>query len=375
MLALSREDFISNANACLKNAFRMTINDPMLHFRSPGLDVIHLAEIVEQEILEHESLEIAFASFFTDVVFPIIQINTHSSGTRDRMATTFFQASAAPNLLHSWRELLGLAVPNRDGLDVSNNLLQSVLNKFWLLSLQWRNNCLSSTGKTLTEAELKLTDAEEETLRYVAGYVPYSLKKKYRKIKCKTLSNAVIAFFDSWGTKLPDDHPTEELAFLNYTRRWIDIRNRGGLFQISDNVYIFIRRMENVARKTFNTDLLVSYCNENIRDVLLNEFENSSLIDVSWCNLTRSLDNKELCSKLKTEIFNKWINIRAKAFLDSWLSMQKLRAADSGKKQSISNKSEPSLRKSLPSHASSSGISETAEPSIRKTLAKKSLLS
>ena len=160
------------------------------------------------------------------------------------------------------------------------------------------------------------------------------------------------------------------MSFLDYTRDWTALRDRGGLFIINDELYIFIRRIENVARTIFNKNLLVQYCNQNLSNELKNQLSASELISEAWEKITRNLENKSLGEKLKMEIFTKWVNIRATAFLKAWLAAQRLKIADDkakskkAKKSIISEKGAPSLRKSLAPSTSQSSSSV----SFRKSL-------
>ena len=348
--------------------------DPILKLRNPGIQVGNLALSLDKQIKTDTEFQQTLSEFISGILYPLLLKRLDSLSKRELVDNMFYKSSVSATNQLKWKSLLASVEIDEQSTLIQNNLFQTLIDKCWLFSLQWRTKLYKEPPKELTEEELKLTQSEEETLRYVAGYIPYSLRKKYRNMKSEAISKAVVTFLNSWSTTLSDDDPSEVMSFLTYTRRWVDQCNRGGLFVVNDNVYIFIRRIENVARKLFNRDLLLSYCNEDIREVLLDDFSNSSLIDLSWTALTRKIENKDLCMKLKTEVLNKWINIRAKSFLNAWLAIQKLRLekVKTGKKDALSNKAEPSLRKSLPLQASSSGLSDKSAPSMRHSLHRKS---
>ena len=96
-----------------------------------------------------------------------------------------------------------------------------------------------------------------------------------------------------------------------------------------------------MARHVLNINLIKNYKGEDIRDTLIKSFYESVLIDQSWSSLTRKVENKQLCMTLENIIFKKGIGIRARAFVNAWIPTAKR------KNVSISDKSEPSLRKTL----------------------------
>ena len=242
-------------------------------------------------------------------------------------------------------------------------LHQHVLNSVLQLSLKDRNAKLETVD---VEKDVKLEKAEEQTLRYVAGYILFSLKKSIKNTR-STEGMFVVDILSCWGSKKEQDYS----SFLEYTKHWVEKCNRGGLINCSDNFYVFIRNVENIARTVFNTSFMASYCGEDLRSVLLERFNESGLIQGGWDNLTRQFSNKQLTEKLKIKILTKWVNLRAHAFVDCWLQIlrRKLsKSTDEKKKKKIADKGEPSLRKRLSAVSKSKGASEMGEPSMRKTL-------
>ena len=151
----------------------------------------------------------------------------------------------------------------------------------------------------------------------------------------------------------------------------MDKCNRGGLINCTDEFYIFIRNVENIARTVFNTSFIATYCGEDLRAILLKRFHDSGLIQGSWDNLTRTFSNKQVTEKIKIQILKKWINMRAHAFVDCWLQILRRnmsKEAAEKRKKKISDKGEPSLRKQLSVSNKKKAAAEMGEPSLRKTL-------
>ena len=96
-------------------------------------------------------------------------------------------------LRSTWNELVSDFSNCKTGFD----LLYSFLLKMWFQNvIEWRNHVLLKSN--YNELDLKLTPEEEETVRYVAGFIPFSLRKMYSNRKDTNLSKAVIDLIKSW---------------------------------------------------------------------------------------------------------------------------------------------------------------------------------
>ena len=83
---------------------------------------------------------------------------------------------------------------------------------------------------------------EEQALRYVAGYVPMKLKKKYEKQPNNARALKYMACLN-----VMSEEKGEDVEFLQYTKLWVEQVNRGGLFQVNNDAYIIFRAMELLA--------------------------------------------------------------------------------------------------------------------------------
>ena len=54
-------------------------------------------------------------------------------------------------------------------------------------------------------------------------------------------------------------------SFLDYTRKWAELVNKGGLIEVNNNFFIFIRRTEIYVQKILNLELLKNYKGEELR--------------------------------------------------------------------------------------------------------------
>ena len=203
------------------------------------------------------------------------------------------------------------------------------------------NQWSMSIKKDVAVIDIKLTDREENILRYVAGFIPYSLKKIFSKIDTLE-AKSVLQVIEAWRAPSDKGNVVTAISFLNYTRKWVEEKNKGGLFTVNDEFYIFICRLENIARTVFNKDLTETYQDEDLRDVLTPKMLESKLFNEAWERLYRNIDNPALTKALFRLIINKWVNIRANAFAEAYVNIVKTKYKDVA-----SGKAQPSMRKCL----------------------------
>ena len=85
------------------------------------------------------------------------------------------------------------------------------------------------------ESEIPLiTQDEANALRYAAGYV---LKNRFSK------RLEIVVFLSSLGKE------GVECSFLEYTKEWVKHVNRGGLFQVNDEVFCLFVEIEMQLRR------------------------------------------------------------------------------------------------------------------------------
>ena len=108
-----------------------------------------------------------------------------------------------------------------------------------------------------SQGDILLSEDEQQVMRYVAVYITYLLIGNYKKI-CMTNSNqcilAAMEFLCSLKSNSGSSIKFE--SFLDYARKWTELVNRGGLIEVNDKLYIFIRRTEIYIQKILNLELL-----------------------------------------------------------------------------------------------------------------------
>ena len=133
------------------------------------------------------------------------------------------------------------------------------------------------------------------------------------------------------------------MSLFDYTNAWVDKVNRGGLYEVSDQFYLFIRTVELIVRRVLNYNLIVTYAGEDLREVLLSKLLKHEYVQTYWSTITRHIDNKVLKDTLLLKILQTWGNIRAYSFIKTWLNVMKRKSAKLYSRSSIAQKSEPAL--------------------------------
>ena len=72
---------------------------------------------------------------------------------------------------------------------------------------------------------------------------------------------------------------------------------------MNNDFYIFIRNIEFKGHKIINVSFLISYCGENIREVIVEKLRAKKAIQSTWDFLTRNVANKIFLEKLKGSNF------------------------------------------------------------------------
>ncbi|XP_022107679.1 uncharacterized protein LOC110988470 isoform X2 [Acanthaster planci] len=211
-------------------------------------------------------------------------------------------------------------------------LLQAVVE----LMLKDRNE-FDLPRKQISDVDTKtISKEEEQVLRYVAGYVPYSLYKQFNR-QINTSAKIFCHFLKSWQACPSDTAKT----FLEYTNQWVKAQNRGGLFHVSDGVYLLFRTMEIQTRKILSIANLEIFPRCNIQSLVIDQIQAHPRVQTYWCSLTQGKISGANSDKLLNIVIKKWIKIRTKSFLNVYLSLKKASGAH------VSKKSEKALRKDL----------------------------
>ena len=233
-----------------------------------------------------------------------------TADSRMNMFTIFHNNSLQGHGRKLWIDLLeNTEFPT----SVCNILYQYILHKFLKYALSYRNKQFEKEEAMINYESTKLYESEEQTLRYVAEFVLYKLfglVEHNEKSEGKVMEQELSVW--SANRKFSEHNP---MSLFDYTNAWVEKVNRGGLYEVSDQFYLFIRTVELVVRRVLNYNLIVTYAGENLREVLLSKLLKHEYVQTYWSIITRHIDNTVLKDMLLLKILQTWINIHANSFI------------------------------------------------------------
>ena len=97
-----------------------------------------------------------------------------------------------------------------------------------------------------------------------------------------------------------------------------------------------------------NVHFIKKYNGEDLRDIIVKQLHESSLLTSSWEALSRILPSENLTGQIKSQIFYKWVDIRARSYVQCLMQILKRNIAQkklTGKNVAIIG--DPSMRKTL----------------------------
>ena len=238
-----------------------------------------------------------------------------------------------------WREFHQMSVSQLPKLwktfftsmNLDNNQLfqQSVNMKVFQMLLKESFTSLSAGASG--SSVVQLTGDEFNVMRYACGFVPHKLLKKYeagrikRSPQCiECLGNMAVA--------------SENEDYQSYSRHWIDIVNRGGLFPLNDQAFAFFSAVETKVRALLPctaTSQASDSCEATVRQVVEDDD-----VQWEWCLLSQDIDSYEEGAEVLNDIVKLWVTIRGFSLAASWLEKSK-------KKEKKTTKKSTGLRKQL----------------------------
>ena len=147
---------------------------------------------------------------------------------------------------------------------------------------------------------VQLTPMGEKTLRFVSGYVSYSLREKYKKTKEGSTFKEKLRVIKSWDANREEN--LTGCGLMENKKEWVEKFNQGGLFEVNVSFYMFKREVEILGRDYLNTELIRIYQGEDLKAALIKKFDESKKSNIGWSSLTHYIENFELKDFLKNEV-------------------------------------------------------------------------
>jgi len=116
----------------------------------------------------------------------------------------------------------------------------------------------------------------------------------------------------------------DQSSFLDYTKQWVSRINRGGLFQVSDDTYMFFKEVEKLMRCHLSIHLLMkndAMCDH--KESLIEEICSDGNVQWYWNVLSNDLESDEEEKWLLSQIHELWLTIRGHSIAGAWLEYHK----------------------------------------------------
>ena len=179
-----------------------------------------------------------FGKELLDLLIPCFSTNKKQIGKkvwRERLWSSFHSVRVSDAF-----QTLYKAMPTRaDDPIFWQMMLSKVMEELYLPS--------EDTTPEATSRDIhQLTEEEQKVIRYMAGYVVVSLRRKLEHSSHPQMEELILCLWN-----LCEDSTSSD-TFLAYTKSWIDKLDCGGLFPVNDMTYSLFEVIEIELRKYYS---------------------------------------------------------------------------------------------------------------------------
>ena len=251
------------------------------------------------------------AELFTTSVMELLDkafrqtVPVQSQAARERMWATYHNIRVSKEFASLWETFL-----QECGLCVIPIFYQSVTDKLFEKRIEF--HCpVAATGPE-SECDGTLTYEEENAIRYAAGYVLRSARKKILK-SAQPKKDNLIEIIDA----LAQNSDVED----KFSSDWLSLVDRGGLIHISDDLYRVFVAVEMEIRKFFKIEKAQALASPNEGKIIHCVLSNED-VQFFWCLVSNDISSKVILNY----IVQLWITIRGFSFAKSYMEIYKQQA-------------------------------------------------
>ncbi|CAG2231975.1 unnamed protein product [Mytilus edulis] len=146
-----------------------------------------------------------------------------------------------------------------------------------------------------TSNQEKLTENDQSILYYIAGYTIRALQKRYTRYSTKKLS-VINKFTDN----------SSGVNFVKQYDKWYKTQDRGGLQKPSDSLFLLIRELETIIRKTVEP----SYSASSLLIDPLKEAMMEGFMVKHYCDILMQGETADIVSAITEDIIHLFLTIR-----------------------------------------------------------------
>ncbi len=250
-----------------------------------------------------------------------------SNDVKRQMLWTFFHRKRIERqgkLKCLWEELVG-----KSDIIIDDPLLeQSFLQELYEMLMKEYFESISVGGASRNIVGIdSITPEELNVIRYACGYVARSLLKRY-ETKCGDVYEQYVTCLVDMAVK-----GENETDLLSYTREWLDLVNRGGLFPLNDETFQLFIHVELCVR-TFLPQHLVKTDSDketfkrNVHEKILRNED----VQFHWTLISQYIELPENAEVLLNEIIQLWVTVRVFSIAGHWIEVYKNKEKTNTKK-------------------------------------------
>ncbi|XP_070563402.1 uncharacterized protein [Ptychodera flava] len=325
------EDALSSSEKLMKTATEEIIRSPKLRLNRQRAK--EMEPVLKMLTSSNGSKELS--SFLIERVWQSISFDEISPQSLENMCSAFHGIRLDDEIENEF-----LAFLSCNEISISSRtvtfLVQFLLTQLMKLLLQAKCNGINCT--TLDNGKVDgLSKDEEQVLRYVSGFIPHKLICFYRRHQGNKSAQACLAFLETLRTNAGND---TSISFLNYTKKWVELLNRGGLFQVDDSFYLFMKKVEEVAKPHLDLQNVRGYKDTNLKSVILTTLQKSVSVINGWHVLSQGF-NHTLSQSLFIRVLECYVDIRCQSYASIYMYLRKK------KDEKLSRKGEKSFKEKV----------------------------
>ena len=151
--------------------------------------------------------------------------------------------------------------------------------------------------------QVSMSSEEENAVRYASGFVPMRFMKKYKKI-----NNTRAAQFVDCLSHMALSSSDEESSYYEYTKTWIDMVNRGGLFCVNERTFLFF--FQSMELKT--QSVLPQHLNNLSvsKKELYSQIVDDEDVKFQWSMMSLDIQDEDHSMELLKTIVEEWVKLR-----------------------------------------------------------------
>ena len=301
------------ASGLVRSAISEVAEEKELHLKAPRAVLMRETALI---VLEKARVGEAFDKFSEEMVSAVRglfdpTVKYRSLATKREKLWIAFQAKLRVNELPKiWSVFLkAIVIESRDQL-----FQQSVNQKLFELILREH---FTPPEPAIPNPTVDMTTDELNALQYAAGYVLHALLRRFEK----RTGNKYEAFIECLGDMAVSCDDTE---FFAYTKKWINIVNRGGLFPVNSITYQFFVAIERQVKILLPEHAIKSSgCTEDFKQDVIKKIMNQEDVQWHWTLISQCIDSEEDAIELLYEIVLLWVTVRGFALAATWMETYK----------------------------------------------------